>query len=393
MPSLPVPAPREGRFDTLTPEQQETLKQMWAVLLAAMEITDPSTAPANPSFDPVPLVPKLSGNMTSKDIRLVLWNLSRNSSIDNLLLRFLRARSWDVPKAVEMLGKTLHWRLKESGIDELQFRGEIGALKSNEVDFMNQLRSKKAYIHGHDKTGRPIVRITPRLHSKDKQSPQCIEKFTLHLFESALLILDDGNDTILFLFDMTGFSLFNMDYAYVKFVLKCFEAYYPESLGILVIHNSPWVFSGVWNIIKGWIDPNVAKKIQFTKNVKDLSKFIEPEQIPADLGGKDSWTYEYPEPQDSEGDMLQDHEAREAALNERSELCQKLEQNTVEWVQCTGPTEKQLLDNRKALNQQMKVQYWNLDCYVRAPCVCDRLGQIAPIKSAATSVATSVATK
>lgn len=30
----------------------------------------------------------------------------------------------------------------------------------------------------------------------------------------------------------------------MKFILKCFEANYPESLGILLIHNAPWIFSG-----------------------------------------------------------------------------------------------------------------------------------------------------
>ena len=30
----------------------------------------------------------------------------------------------------------------------------------------------------------------------------------------------------------------------MKFILKCFEANYPESLGILLIHKAPWVFSG-----------------------------------------------------------------------------------------------------------------------------------------------------
>ncbi|KAG5365852.1 CRAL-TRIO domain-containing protein [Yarrowia sp. B02] len=379
MPSVSSRQSNEGRFDTLTPEQQEKLKQMWSVLLAAMEITEPQAPAASPSFDPKPLVPKLLGSMSSSEVRLVLWNLSRTMTIDNMLLRFLRARQFDVAKAVEMLGKTLHWRLKESGLDELQFRGEIGALKSNDIEFMSQLRSKKAYIHGRDKSGRPVVRITPRLHSKDKQSPQCIEKFTLHLFESTLLMLDEKVDTIVFLFDMTGFSLFNMDYAYVKYVLKCFEAYYPESLGILLIHNAPWVFSGVWNIIKGWIDPNVAQKIKFTKNVKALQEFIDIEQIPADLGGKDNFKYEYPEPKDSEGDKLQDHAGREKALNERSELCQQLEQNTVEWVQCSAGSEKQVLDTRRDLTNKLKAQYWNLDCYVRAPCVCDRLGQIHPV--------------
>lgn len=47
------------------------------------------------------------------------------------------------------------------------------------------------------------------------------------------------------LFDMTGFTLGNMEYNPVKFILKCFEANYPESLGMMLIHNAPWVFSGL----------------------------------------------------------------------------------------------------------------------------------------------------
>lgn len=30
----------------------------------------------------------------------------------------------------------------------------------------------------------------------------------------------------------------------VKFIIKCFEANYPESLGVLLIHKAPWIFSG-----------------------------------------------------------------------------------------------------------------------------------------------------
>jgi hypothetical protein len=44
---------------------------------------------------------------------------------------------------------------------------------------------------------------------------------------------------------MTDFSLANMDYSPVKFMIKCFEANYPESLGVVLIHKAPWIFSGL----------------------------------------------------------------------------------------------------------------------------------------------------
>ena len=34
---------------------------------------------------------------------------------------------------------------------------------------------------------------------------------------------------------MSGFSLANMDYTPVKFMIKCFEANYPESLGSVLL--------------------------------------------------------------------------------------------------------------------------------------------------------------
>lgn len=36
----------------------------------------------------------------------------------------------------------------------------------------------------------------------------------------------------------------NMDYTPVKFMIKCFEANYPESLGAVLVHNAPWIFQG-----------------------------------------------------------------------------------------------------------------------------------------------------
>ena len=69
---------------------------------------------------------------------------------------------------------------------------------------------------------------------------------------------------------MTHFTMANMDYTPVKFMIKIFEANYPESLGTVLVHKSPWLFQGIWKIIKGWLDPVVAAKVHFTSSVEDL---------------------------------------------------------------------------------------------------------------------------
>jgi hypothetical protein len=40
------------------------------------------------------------------------------------------------------------------------------------------------------------------------------------------------------IFDMDGFSLFKMDYKFVKFIVDVFANYYPETLGCALILNS-----------------------------------------------------------------------------------------------------------------------------------------------------------
>ena len=38
-------------------------------------------------------------------------------------------------------------------------------------------------------------------------------------------------------------------------VLEIDAKYYPETLGVHIMINCPWIFTGVWRIIKPWIDP------------------------------------------------------------------------------------------------------------------------------------------
>jgi len=64
--------------------------------------------------------------------------------------------------------------------------------------------------------------------------------------------------------DMTGFgvSMFNNRVkSLVKLGSSIAQDYYPEQLGQLMIVNAPWVFQGIWAVVKGFIDEKTRKKI------------------------------------------------------------------------------------------------------------------------------------
>ncbi|KAI5284660.1 hypothetical protein KEM55_000954, partial [Ascosphaera atra] len=127
---------------------------------------------------------------------------------------------------------------------------------------------------------------------------------------------------------MSGFGLSNMDYTAVKFIIQCFEANYPESLGIVLVHNAPWIFSSAWSLIKGWLDPVVASKIRFTKSSEELLDVIPSSTLPKDLGGTDESEYKYTPFVEGENDAMKDTAAASALKETRQQLCETFEQRT-----------------------------------------------------------------
>jgi len=174
-------------------------------------------------------------------------------------------------------------------------------------------------------------------------------------------------------FDMTGFSMANMDYTPVKFMIKVFEANYPESLGAVLVHSAPWVFQGIWSVIKGWLDPVVASKVHFTKSAADLAQFIDIKSVPKELGGQEEWTYSYIEPVPGENQRMQDTATRARFEQEREAIVREYEAVTVKWVK-TG--EEVLKGQRLQLADKLRQNYWQLDPYVRARSLYDRWGVI-----------------
>ena len=333
--------------------------------------------------------------MTPDEFRDAFWSMVKHDHPDALLLRFLRARKWDVNAALVMAISALHWRKGESKVDEdIMFAGEEGMLnlsksaddkeKKEGDDFMAQIRMGKSYLHGADKQGRPLCFVRVRLHRQGEQSETSLERYTVYTIETARMFLRPPVDTATIVFDMTDFSMANMDYAPVRFMIKCFEANYPESLGAVLVHKAPWIFQGIWKIIKAWLDPVVAGKVHFTNDLKELQEFIEVNSIVKELGGPGQWEYKYQEPQPSENEVMQDHEASQQLRTQREELAKKYEAVVLEWVGESVPTEgerkssDELRKKRDEIALQLRDNYWELDPYVRARSVYDRTGELKP---------------
>ncbi|KAF8536047.1 CRAL-TRIO domain-containing protein [Trichophaea hybrida] len=444
MTTSPPTAIAPGRSETLTPEEEEKLKELWKVVLKCFGVAgDDSTTTSRADTPAVSVTPAVSGTVTStetngiekkktsplgrllsrreknpapapaptaaaaatpavndlddkyganKDYQAVLasqtptelrdafWAMVTCDHPDGLLLRFLRARKWDFEKALVMMVATMHWRIKDMDVSGVVKAGESGPLAAGDEEFMKQLRMGKSFLHGTDKDGRPICFVRVRLHKQADQSERVLERFTIYTMETARLMLKTPVDTACVLFDMTGFSLANMDYAPVKFMIKCFEAHYPESLGICLVHKAPWVFQSIWNIIKGWLDPVVASKIHFTKTTEELEQFIPRSHIIKEIGGDEDWEYTYVEPIEGEDEALKDTARLASLQSARDAVVEEYEQLTREWIAAAAGSEESngKKNKRNELAKKLATGYWEMDKHLRGRTVYDRTGVLGP---------------
>ncbi|KAE8381840.1 CRAL-TRIO domain-containing protein [Aspergillus bertholletiae] len=312
------------------------------------------------------------------EIRRSLLSTAKQDHPDALLLRFMRARKWDVSKAFAMMLEALVWRVKEQHVDErVVANGELRALHESQSGsnpekakagsmFLAQMRMGKCYVHGTDRAGRPIGIVKARLHNPKAQSEEVIKRYILHVIESARLVLVPPVESV--------------EYAPVRFLIDCFQANYPESLGVMLIHNAPWIFSGIWKIIKGWMDPVIVSKVDFTYTTADLEKHIAPEHLVKELGGKDPYEYQFIEPVDGENERMADTVTRDALLSERENIGEELLQATADWIELAKGDDAAKLaaakERRNSTIEHMRLNYWKLDPYVRGRGHLDRAGVI-----------------
>ena len=155
-------------------------------------------------------------------------------------------------------------------------------------------------------------------------------------------------------------------------MIQCFEAYYPESLGVLLIHKAPWVFPQVWKLISPLLDPVVASKINFTKTEQDLMKFIPPEHLVKDLGGKDKWEYKYVPPTEEENYRMKDETKKKELMEIRTNLEGDFEEITRKWIE--NPDNEQLINEKNQIKVKLRRAQINLDPYVRSRSYYHRVG-------------------
>lgn len=212
---------------------------------------------------------------------------------DAFLLRFLRARKFDLAKTKEMLVAEEKWR-KEFGVDDI-----VANFDFKEKETVDKYYPQ--YYHKNDKDGRPLyverlgqldIKALYAVTTQERQLQRLVfeyEKFLNERLPACSKACGHPVETVCTILDLGGVSLSNFYRVkdYVSAASSIGQDRYPETMGKFYIINAPWAFSAVWAIIKPWLDEVTVKKIDILgSSYKDtLLKQIPVENLPKEFGG------------------------------------------------------------------------------------------------------------
>ncbi|KAG0313510.1 hypothetical protein BGZ99_008842 [Dissophora globulifera] len=190
-----------------------------------------------------------------------------------------------------------------------------------------------------------------------------------HTMECGRMVLPPGAETVIVIFDLSNFHLDNMGWGFVCLFVQCFESYYPETLGVCVVHRAPFVFWGLWKLIQPLLDPVVATKFVFTRNNEELHKVISRERLLiTHYDGLDDWKYEYI-PATAGGNAVME----DSYKKERHCLETKFDAATCEWIKNVNGKNSSEHDE---IAQGLREQYSRMTPYVRAKNLYQRWGVV-----------------
>lgn len=205
---------------------------------------------------------------------------------DECLYRYLRARQYNVEKAMAMLENSVKWR-QEFGVGLLQTEYD------EDVKYLGQVGCN--YVHGKDKLGRPVVYMKPRNQLKEAGTQKQQMRHLVYTLERAIWEMGPDVEKYVLLIDFGGYSIRNApNIATQRETMSILQDQYPERLGMAVFVDAPFLFNQTFKLLRPFVDPVTAAKLVFVSGKEKATFFpqnFEMSTLEKEYHGEDSQTY------------------------------------------------------------------------------------------------------
>ncbi|CAJ1448269.1 unnamed protein product [Effrenium voratum] len=212
------------------------------------------------------------------------------------LVRYLRARNWNVELAEALIQRTGEWR-KDFGFADV--------FKPITEELERECRLANIYVRGYDKKGRPALYFKPggqgfnAEHAGVKYLVYCVERAIACLEKQAKLghLVLHPEDPVarkfVLLVDFQGVSTGSLlPLTIARDLLQVMQDHYPERLGVAIFVNTPWLLHGFFNAASNFLDPVTVAKFTFVSATGEelsrvMAEHFELSALEPSFGGSD----------------------------------------------------------------------------------------------------------
>eukprot|EP00794_Sanderia_malayensis_P009494 gene9494-10486_t len=195
---------------------------------------------------------------------------------DQIALRFLRARKFDVDRAVALFiahkNVRVKFDLKHVDISKDPFRSEL-------------FSGKFTVLPGKDLAGATVCLFTERLHFPDKTTHQAVLKSVIFQLDEVTKRDDAQINGLVLIYDMKWASYRNFDYDLCMKTLSLLKGAFPARLKHVYVLSAPFWFRATLTILSGFLREKIRDRVEVLKSSQDLLARIPASTLPMHLGG------------------------------------------------------------------------------------------------------------
>ncbi|KAK9156364.1 hypothetical protein Sjap_003844 [Stephania japonica] len=260
-------------------------------------------------------------------LKKTFQNIHQGYTEENLV-RFLKARDWNVPKAYKMLVDCLNWRLQNE-IDNILSKPIIPEL------YRAVRESHLVGVSGYSRKGLPVYAIGVGQSTFDKAS--------VHYYVQSHIQMNEYRDRVVLpnatkkfgrhvgtcvkVLDMTGLRISALSQIKLMTMISTIDDLnYPEKTDTYYIVNVPYVFSACWKVVKPLLQERTRRKIQVLQGSgrDELLKIMDYASLPPFCKREGSGSLRY---SNSENDdcFSSDHPFHQECYNYVKQQAMKLE--------------------------------------------------------------------